>query len=717
MRPFRWIALGLCVVTAPVAARQTSGDFVGQLEPALVAGRPATSIRLTAATAVQRKAVANRVRPGAELLTGEITWRKQAPVRVYLEKDADGGRAVLADLDANGAIGEAERVVLTPSTARGVALGATLDIAITGASFATYPVAVGVSSTAPAPARQGAAPPPEYLMTSYQVFARGSVDVDGRPVKVQLVVDSTDLGVHPTRSYQYVDCDGDGVFDTDFTSWEMGYAHGTAPVFHVGNRYVSVVAADLRAHRLALADRPAADYRRIELRLGSTLPDFPFVALDGSSHHLSDYRGQYLLIDFWGTWCGPCVGEIPYLEKAYETYRDRGFEILGMDNELPSDTPADLAKGLDTIRKFVADRGVAWTQARTASIKALFEDRFQVVAWPTIVLLDRDGHILSVDRTSRGEPGLRGERLDGTLGALFAGSDAAAGSRGPTAPQQPTATEVYLANLGRDTSPSVNGGVNISRSPGYDNQPSFTPDGKAVLFTSNRDGKQSDIYRYDLATKTLTQLTHTTESEYSPIVTPDGRTFSVIRVEADQTQRLWRFDLDGSNPRLVLENVKPVGYHAWIDARHVALFILGAGREPATLQIADTTTGTAEVVATGIGRSMSMRPGRGTLTFVSKPANGRATIQELDPKTRAITTICETVEGSEDFVWDPAYRQGDGRLLMASGSTIYRWAGADGWKPAGDLAGAGIAGITRLAISPDARAASENRIAIVGQPR
>src|SRR4029079_4951244 len=142
--------------------------------------------------------------------------------------------------------------------------------------------------------------------------------------------------------------------------------------------------------------------------------------------------------------------------------------------------------------------------------------------------------------------------------------------------------------------------------------------------------KQMDIYRYDVATKALTNLTSTPESEYSPLLTPDGRSFSVIRVEADGTQRLWQFDLDGRNPRLVLENVKPVGYHVWIDATHLALFVLGAQGQPSTLQIADTATGTAEVVASNIGRCLLMRPGRATLTFLSK-ASTPWMIKEFNP--------------------------------------------------------------------------------------
>ena len=276
--------------------------------------------------------------------------------------------------------------------------------------------------------------------------------------------------------------------------------------------------------------------------------------------------------------------------------------------------------------------------------------------------------------------------------------------------QQPVpATEVYLAPF-----PAQAGGVldyvNISNNPGYDNQPSFLPDSSAVLFSSNRDGKQMDIYRYDIASKQLKQVTTTPEDEFSPTVTPDGRTFSAVRVEADKTQRLWRFNLDGSNPRVVLENVKPVGYHVWIDETRLALFILGSGA-PATLQIADTKTGVATVAVTGIGRSLLMRPKTGTISYVST-AEKPPVIKELDPKTGTSTTLVAPLEGSQDVAWTP-----DGRMLMAAGKTFFEWRpGATSWT---EIANTGLDAfyvgapnvsqvgppnnVTRLKVSPDGK--------------
>jgi dipeptidyl aminopeptidase/acylaminoacyl peptidase len=289
----------------------------------------------------------------------------------------------------------------------------------------------------------------------------------------------------------------------------------------------------------------------------------------------------------------------------------------------------------------------------------------------------------------------------------------------PRAYQQPPVdTEIYLASYAPGQPTTISGVTDISNDAGYDNQPSFTPDSRAVLFTSKRDGKQTDIYRYDIASRTLMQLTHTAESEYSPLVTPDGKTFSVIRVEADNTQRLWRFDLDGTNPRLVLENVKPVGYHAWIDATHLALFVLGAQGQPSTLQIADTTTGKAETVASNIGRCLAIRPGTtpARVTFVDKSVKPWM-LSEINPSTHTPEAIAMLSSGSdaaasEDYAWDPSTK-GE-RFLIASGTTMISGApltSGGGAQRVVDLSPSAVKNITRLAVSPDAK-----WIAFVAEP-
>ena len=276
-------------------------------------------------------------------------------------------------------------------------------------------------------------------------------------------------------------------------------------------------------------------------------------------------------------------------------------------------------------------------------------------------------------------------------------------------PQQaPPATEVYLATL--DPSAGVTSWMNISNSPGYDNQPSFLPDSSAILFSSNRDGKQMDIYRYDIATKTVKQLTSTPDSEFSPIVTPDGKTFSVIRqAAADGTQLLVKYDLaTGAHQSVVFENVKPVGYHAWIDATHVAMFILGSGQgAPATLQVGDTTTGKADVVATGIGRSILIRPASQTVSFIT---TGQARmIKEFDPRTATTKDLIAPYENSQDAAWTPG-----GVLVMATNQTVAMWrSGWPEWRTLAMIRGDSpsvsdgaqpmVRSVTRMAFSRDSK--------------
>jgi len=130
--------------------------------------------------------------------------------------------------------------------------------------------------------------------------------------------------------------------------------------------------------------------------------------------------------------------------------------------------------------------------------------------------------------------------------------------------------------------------VNITNRAGYDNQPSFSPDGTYILYTSIRDEKQSDIYKYDLKTKQITQFTNTSAtSEYSPTFMPDGKNISVVMVEPDSVQRLWKFPLKGGAPSLVMDKVDSIGYHCWINKDSLALIMI---TEPPTLVTVNTKT-------------------------------------------------------------------------------------------------------------------------------
>jgi dipeptidyl aminopeptidase/acylaminoacyl peptidase len=289
----------------------------------------------------------------------------------------------------------------------------------------------------------------------------------------------------------------------------------------------------------------------------------------------------------------------------------------------------------------------------------------------------------------------------------------------PAPTQAPPPTEIYLAPLVEgegstkrvlflvfdSTGVAVRDPINITNNPGYDNQPFFLPDSSALLFSSNRDGRQTDIYKYEIATRKTTRLTETPENEYSPTITPDGRTFTTVRgVE----QRLWRFNADGTDAGLAYAHKGLIGYHAWISPTALGTFILGADGAPSTLQLIDLAAGTADVIASNVGRSLHAPPGRATLSFVDKSDKDVWAIKELDPATRKITTVTIALEESEDMAWTPK-----GSIVMGAGSKLYVWIKREGdrWIQLGDLKKFGITAITRVAVSPDGK-----WVAIVSTP-
>ena len=277
--------------------------------------------------------------------------------------------------------------------------------------------------------------------------------------------------------------------------------------------------------------------------------------------------------------------------------------------------------------------------------------------------------------------------------SLFVVSLFGLGLTGLVAAQAPPSTDIVLVALNNGEIVLHDDHlINLTDRDGYDNQPFFTPDGKALLYTSFRT-EQTEIYRVDLATRTPERLTHTPESEYSPTILPNGDGFSTVRIEADGTQRLWRFDREGKNPALVLEAVKPVGYHAWADGHTLALFVLGS---PPTLQQADTRTAKADTLLYNVGRSIHRVPGAETISFVHKETDDTWTIKILDPAAGTITPVVATRPGREDYAWHP-----DGSLLMADGAVLYiRTPPRDTWHPLFDFTNHGVTTITRIAVSP-----------------
>jgi thiol-disulfide isomerase/thioredoxin len=132
---------------------------------------------------------------------------------------------------------------------------------------------------------------------------------------------------------------------------------------------------------------------------------FSVAGIDGEELSLETFKGEVTLIDFWATWCGPCLGELPHLKKAYAEYHDKGFDIVGISLDYEKRMP------LPKFKKWLVKNGLEWHQFYDGkgwgnSVAKLYN----VYAIPFAILLDRKGEVRAVN--------LRGETLFEKVGEL-----------------------------------------------------------------------------------------------------------------------------------------------------------------------------------------------------------------------------------------------------------------------------------------------------------
>ncbi|MBN2656698.1 MAG: TlpA family protein disulfide reductase [Spirochaetales bacterium] len=124
--------------------------------------------------------------------------------------------------------------------------------------------------------------------------------------------------------------------------------------------------------------------------LGSPAPDVSMALLDGGNWNLRDQKGKVILLDFWATWCEPCVDKIPELKRIYERYGDRqDFEIIGVSLDTDREALAELIK----------DESISWVQLfdEESGWENDLTKAFNIDGIPAVWIIDRENNISGVD--------------------------------------------------------------------------------------------------------------------------------------------------------------------------------------------------------------------------------------------------------------------------------------------------------------------------------
>lgn len=264
----------------------------------------------------------------------------------------------------------------------------------------------------------------------------------------------------------------------------------------------------------------------------------------------------------------------------------------------------------------------------------------------------------------------------------------------------PEGTDVWLLELMQEGDALRAGSPrNITNRPGYDNQPSFTPAGD-LLFVQMEDGR-TDLWRWNPEAERSTRVTATQDQgEFSPTPIPESESgISYIRSPDDTSGRLWRMPREGAAPEIIFPDIGPVGYHAWFDTDHVALWLL---QDPSVLQLVELGTQEARTLATGVGRSPQSVPNRRAVSF-TRATDGGTVVEVYDLDLDRTEALALLPEGGEFHAWTP-----DGVLLGSAGSRVFAWR-EGGWQKIADLAHLGLR-LSRLAVSPDG-----TRLALVAE--
>jgi hypothetical protein len=226
-------------------------------------------------------------------------------------------------------------------------------------------------------------------------------------------------------------------------------------------------------------------------------------------------------------------------------------------------------------------------------------------------------------------------------------------------------TDIWLFKIDKKEGKySYTNPLNITRRLGYDNQPTFSLDGKSILYVKIDSTKQADIYKYSISKKTSINLTKSQVSEYSPTIIPSGLGFSSVVVEKDSVQRIWQFNFDGMFKSIVHEGTDSIGYHTWLNADTVLYYKL---TEPHSLRVLDLKTNKDVWICNQPTRAFKKIDG-GSKFIYGIIDSVSTQFRIYNPALRESSLYAMYASINEDFIWHPKLG-----LIKSEGSDLMNY--------------------------------------------
>ena len=221
-------------------------------------------------------------------------------------------------------------------------------------------------------------------------YRKGRVKIDGQLYDLA-IYNKGRFATYSTKIFNRIlwDLDHDGVFGSERESAE--YYDADKP-FNIGGTTFEIKSISASGDEIILKKSDVFVPTKIEIKRGSVAPDFAVKDIDGKNLQLSNFRGKYVLLDFWHTSCGPCVKDTPRLKALSEKFDRDNFEIIGVS--------ADTRRY--KVKNYVGKSHIEWPQILDAmDNNNKISKMYNIGGFPHYVLIDRQGKVMMTNRSIR----------------------------------------------------------------------------------------------------------------------------------------------------------------------------------------------------------------------------------------------------------------------------------------------------------------------------